>query len=128
MVTISLLSGTDVGTVLTAVTANDVDTNPTLTYSFTEGNDDSSAFSIDRFSGKIILTKRLDFETKKEYKLGVTASDTAHTAQTSVIIRVTDVNDNAPAFWRPAYQTILLGKLQGKFVLFGKRISKQIIF
>lgn len=101
--------GTDVGTVLTAVTANDVDTNPPLTYSFTEDNEDAAAFSIDRFSGKITLGKKLDYETKKEYKLTIMASDTAHTATTSLTIQVTDVNDNAPVFWQPSYQASMPG-------------------
>lgn len=96
---------------MTAVTANDVDTNPALTYSFTEDNEDASAFSIDRFSGKITLGKKLDYESKKEYKLTIMASDTAHVAQTSLTIQVTDVNDNAPVFWQPSYQASLPGKL-----------------
>ncbi|KAK6621206.1 hypothetical protein RUM43_011512 [Polyplax serrata] len=101
---ITVSEDTDVGTVLAAVTANDVDTNPALTYFF---SDETEEFSIDRFSGKIVLGKKLDFESQKEYRLAITASDTAHTAQTSLIIRVTDVNDNPPAFWQTAYQVSL---------------------
>ena len=95
------------GTVLTSVTANDVDTNPTLTYFLTK---ETNEFSIDRFSGKIILGKKLDYENKKEYNLAIMASDTAHTAQTSLMIRVTDVNDNAPIFSKPYYQVVLTGE------------------
>lgn len=102
------------------MTANDVDTNPPLTYFFTE---ETNEFSIDRFSGKIILGKKLDYESKKEYKLAITASDTAHTAQTTLIIRVTDVNDNAPAFWQPAYQVALPGT-DGPFCIFNPRTQK----
>jgi protocadherin-16/23 len=108
--------GADVGTVLTAVTANDVDTNPALTYGFsTDSDSDAEAtglgvFSIDRFSGKITLVKRLDFETRREYRLRVTASDTAHTARTVLTIRVTDVNDNPPIFMKSSYQASLPGE------------------
>lgn len=104
--------GTEVGTVLTAVTANDVDTNPALTYSFAQDNDEESlsVFSVDRFSGKVILKKRLDYEARQEYQLHISASDTAHTANTMLTIRITDINDNTPVFQQPAYYALLPGK------------------
>lgn len=107
-----LFSATEVGTVLTIITANDVDTNPALTYSFvSEGDKDIySTFSIDRFSGRVVLKKALDFETRKEYKLNIVASDSAHIAETVLTIRVTDVNDNAPVFLQPFYHVTLPGK------------------
>lgn len=95
---------------LTAVTANDVDTNPALTYSFSDGSVISPEFSIDRFSGKITLGRRLDLETRSEYSIMITASDTAHTANTTLTIRVTDVNDNAPVFAQASYQAVLPGE------------------
>ncbi|KAJ8953096.1 hypothetical protein NQ318_013438 [Aromia moschata] len=98
-----------VGTVLTTVTANDVDTHPALTYSFSKDNDKEYLryFSIDRFSGKVILKENLDFESWQECMLRIIASDTAHTAQTTLTIKVTDVNDNAPVFSQNAYLTSL---------------------
>ena len=107
--------------VLTSVTANDVDTNPALTYGFSTESDsevDSNesetsgfgVFSIDRFSGKVILVRGLDFESQREYRLRVTASDTAHTARTVLTIRVTDVNDNPPIFMQSSYQASLPGE------------------
>jgi protocadherin-16/23 len=107
--------------VLTSVTANDVDTNPALTYGFSTESDSevdsseadtsgSGVFSIDRFSGKVVLVRRLDFESQREYRLRVTASDTAHTARTVLTIRVTDVNDNPPIFTQPSYQASLPGE------------------
>jgi protocadherin-16/23 len=120
--TIFFTAGTELGTVLTSITANDVDTNPALTYSFGEmihaeneaaldvDDETNSWFSIDRFSGKIILQKRLDYEARQEYQLKIVASDAAHVAQTTLTIRVTDVNDNAPVFQEPAYHTTLPGK------------------
>ncbi|XP_044255905.1 protein dachsous [Tribolium madens] len=107
--TINVSEATEVGTVLTTVAANDVDTNPTLTYDFAKDNsrEDLEFFSIDRFSGKIILKKMLDFETWQEYKLKIVASDTAHTTKTTLTIKVTDVNDNAPVFSQLVYQTNL---------------------
>lgn len=107
-----LFSAAEVGTVLTIITANDVDTNPALTYSFVSEDDKDiySTFSIDRFSGRVVLKKALDFETRKEYKLNIVASDSDHTAHTVLTIRVTDVNDNAPVFLQPFYHVTLPGK------------------
>lgn len=102
----------EIGTVLTAVTANDVDTNPALTYSFSPDSEENiiNMFSIDRFSGKVILSKCLDYEMQQEYHLKITASDTAHSAHTMLTIRITDVNDNLPVFQQPAYHALLPGK------------------
>ncbi|XP_055711473.1 protein dachsous [Phlebotomus papatasi] len=107
---ISVSEGIELGTVLTSITANDVDTNPALTYTFVDEASDpdaTSIFAIDRFSGKVILRQRLDYETRQEYQLKISASDTSHLAQTTLTIRVTDQNDNAPIFQQPAYHTIL---------------------
>lgn len=112
---------------LTAVTANDVDTNPALTYGFSTDSDSEAGiseaeatglgvFSIDRFSGKITLVQRLDFESQREYHLRVTASDTAHTARTVLTIRVTDVNDNPPIFMQSSYQATLPGEYHAIFI------------
>lgn len=108
---ITVSEGIELGTVLTVMSANDVDQSPHLIYSFVdEPLCDSSAFSIDRFSGKIILRERLDYETKQEYQLIVMASDSAHVVRTTLTIRVVDVNDNAPLFQHPAYHVALPGK------------------
>jgi protocadherin-16/23 len=106
---ISVSELTEIGTVLTTVTANDVDTNPTLTYSFSRHNNDEDlkVFSIDRFSGKVILKKKLDFESWQEYKLNIVTSDTEHTAKTTLTVKVTDVNDNPPVFSQLVYQANL---------------------
>lgn len=98
---------------LTIVSANDVDTNPALTYRFDEDQTDEDAltmFSIDQFSGKVILRKHLDYETRQEYQIKIIASDTKHVAHSTLTIRITDVNDNAPIFQQPAYQASLPGK------------------
>ncbi|KOC69013.1 Protein dachsous [Habropoda laboriosa] len=99
---ISVSEGTTVGTVLTTITANDVDSSPALTYRF--GNVTSPGpFSIDRYGGKVVLRRRLDAETRSEYSLQVIASDGIHEATTDLIVRVTDLNDNGPRFQQSAY-------------------------
>lgn len=103
-----VFAGTEVGSVLTSVTANDVDTYPALKYSLTQGD---NRFSIDRYSGKIVLNKALDFETKKVYEVNVSVSDNEHVAKTTLTINVLDINDNSPVFDEISYNRILPGKL-----------------
>lgn len=93
---------------LTSVTANDVDTYPALKYSLMQGD---NRFSIDRYSGKVVLNRPLDFESKKLYEVNITASDSEHLAKTTLTIKVTDVNDNSPVFDDVSYSKILPGNL-----------------
>lgn len=113
---------------LTSVTANDVDTYPALKYSIIQGD---NSFSIDRYSGKIVLNQPLDFETKKLYKINITASDNEHVARTTLTIKVTDVNDNSPVFDDISYNRILPGKLiilMMPYFLLIYLITKMIIY
>jgi len=104
---LNVFSGTSVGTVVTTVSANDVDTNPALTYSIVEQETDT--FSVDRFSGRVLLKKSLDAEERREYLLHVAASDTAHVARTTLVLRVNDDNDNSPVFQQTSYSALLPG-------------------
>lgn len=110
---VSVSEGRELGTVLTAVTANDVDTHPALTYSFLARGDVLAAtdgpFAMDRFSGKVTLTRRLDFEWRREYQLRLVSSDSAYTAVTELTVKVTDENDNAPVFTQASYDATLAG-------------------
>lgn len=84
-----------------------------LMYSFGEmpaGSEMTSIFTIDRFSGKIILKKKLDFEKRREYKLKIQASDKNYSVETIAIIQVTDTNDNTPVFDKTMYQTTISSK------------------
>ncbi|XP_060803701.1 protein dachsous [Amyelois transitella] len=101
---ISVSEGAEVGTVLTSVTANDVDTYPALKYSISENE---NRFSIDRHSGKIVLNSPLDYETHNLYEVNITASDSEHVANTTLTIKVTDINDNFPVFEDVSYNRIL---------------------
>lgn len=94
---------------LTTITANDVDSSPALTYRFGNATD-PGPFSIDRYGGKVVLRRRLDAETRSEYSLQVIASDGIHEATTDLIVRVTDLNDNAPRFQQSAYIATLPGE------------------
>ncbi|CAG9579028.1 unnamed protein product [Danaus chrysippus] len=101
---ISVSEGTEVGSVLTSVTANDVDTYPALKYAIVDGD---NTFSIDRYSGKIVLNRPLDYENKKIYEVNISASDSEHVARTTLTIKVTDVNDNTPVFDEITYNRVL---------------------
>lgn len=103
----------DIGSALTTVSANDVDTYPALTYAFDELHTDEDAlslFSIDRFSGKILLKKQLDYELRQEYQLKIFASDSKYTAHSTLTIHINDENDNEPIFTQLAYLSTLSGK------------------
>lgn len=105
--------GTELGTVLTVASANDVDTYPPLVYSFDEVHTDEDAlalFSIDRFSGKVLLKKPLDYELRQEYQLRIFASDSKHKAQSTLTIHITDQNDSPPELTQLVYQATISGK------------------
>ena len=102
--------GSEVGSVVTTITANDVDSHPSLTYSFPEGTNPGGVFTMDRWSGRITLAQPLDAERQKSYMLHVTASDAAHVAQTKITINIRDENDNPPVFHQNSYQVSLPGK------------------
>jgi protocadherin-16/23 len=107
---IGIFSDTVQGTVLTTITANDIDSSPTLTYQF--GNASfPNLFSIDRFSGRVILIGKLDAEIRTEYSLQVIASDEVHETATKLTIQVMDINDNPPRFNQVFYFITLAGTL-----------------
>ncbi|XP_076332831.1 LOW QUALITY PROTEIN: protein dachsous-like [Tachypleus tridentatus] len=104
---VSISEGAVVGTVLTTITANDVDTNPALIYSFSERGNPGGVFTIDRFSGRITLAQPLDYEKQNQYQLQLQVSDSVHLAKTYLTVHVTDINDNAPVFAQQSYQVQL---------------------
>lgn len=63
----------------------------------------SNALEIDIFTGQVSSIKTLDRETTPTCTLVLTASDSTHSANTSVLINVEDLNDNPPAFISPSY-------------------------
>uniref|UniRef100_A0A8C3GMR2 Cadherin-23 n=1 Tax=Cairina moschata TaxID=8855 RepID=A0A8C3GMR2_CAIMO len=100
---VSLPENATVGTTVLQVhaTDNDVGTYGKVSYFF---SDDPDRFSLDKDTGVILLTARLDFETTQRYTLTIIARDgggeeTAGRAR----INVLDVNDNMPTFQKEAY-------------------------
>lgn len=90
-----------VGDTVIVVSATDSDAVENIAvYSITSGNINET-FIINSENGSIFLHKPLDFETKKQYKLTVKATDDGNPALeslTNVTVTVEDVNDSPPVF------------------------------
>uniref|UniRef100_H2ZZL6 Protocadherin-16 n=1 Tax=Latimeria chalumnae TaxID=7897 RepID=H2ZZL6_LATCH len=89
------------------VSANDMDSNPTLSYSFTASGNPGGKFAIDRYTGVVTLSEPLDFEETSQYTLRIKTSDSVHETEASLKIRVLDINDNPPRFSQDLYQISL---------------------
>lgn len=98
---------TAVGTVITQVTGNDVDSGPALSYTLHLDANSQGMFGIHRYGGGVSLTGPLDYEERTWYTLTVRSSDSKHQSEANVTVLVDDVNDNAPAFTHDLYQVHL---------------------
>ncbi|XP_015235254.1 PREDICTED: protocadherin-16-like [Cyprinodon variegatus] len=96
-----------IGTEITLVTGNDVDSSPALSYSLQLDPTSLGKFGIHRYSGGVSLTAPLDFEEKTWYTLTVRATDSQHQTEANITILVEDINDNAPVFTHDLYQITL---------------------
>nr|KAG5686127.1 hypothetical protein BaRGS_025682 [Batillaria attramentaria] len=92
-----------VGTVITTLTAHDLDEgeNAKVTYKLVDGADDK--FQVDEVTGAVRIKNKLDFESTQVYNLTVKAEDGGEVSLESrclVNIEVVDVNENhhAPEF------------------------------
>ncbi|CAJ1065106.1 protocadherin-16-like [Xyrichtys novacula] len=93
-----------VGTVITQVTGNDVDSGPALSYTLHLEANSHGMFGIHRFGGGVSLTGPLDYEERTWYTLTIRSSDSKHQSEANLTILVDDVNDNAPVFTQDLYQ------------------------
>ena len=69
-------------------------------------NDYDHLFTIHKFSGEIHLRKHLDYENVQSYHLIIQAKDNgvpALSSNLSLLLKVQDVNDNAPKFVKNEY-------------------------
>ncbi|KAK2725567.1 cadherin-related tumor suppressor-like [Artemia franciscana] len=75
------------------------------------GGDVGDVFAINKKTGELKVDQGLDFETFPQYELWVEARDSDDPplgSFTSVIVNVTDANDNAPVFERSIYNATIL--------------------
>ncbi|XP_077466669.1 protocadherin-16-like [Stigmatopora argus] len=94
-----------IGTVISQVTGNDVDSGPALSYTLHLDADGEGMFAIQRFGGgAVALTGALDYEERTRYALIVRSSDSKHQTEANLTVLVEDVNDNAPVFTQDSYQ------------------------
>ena len=97
------------GSEIIRVEAKDPDSAETtrLTYSILEA-DMHPQFEIDINDGRITLAQLLDYETEQSHTMIVQVYDQVHSATATVIVRVTNINDNAPEFTMPNYTTTVV--------------------
>ncbi len=82
-------------TAVTTVVATDADSSSSITYSITGGADQTS-FGIVAVTGVLTFNNSPDYEVKDSYVVEVTASDSITSDTQTIIVSVTDVDDNAP--------------------------------
>ncbi|KAM3867191.1 protocadherin beta-16-like [Diretmus argenteus] len=96
----SLPENSPLDTVVVTVSATDADEGPNgeVTYNFDHVSDEHvSLFSIDHKTGEIKVIGSIDYETQQSHELRIRAKDGAGlTSYSTVIIDITDVNDNPP--------------------------------
>lgn len=126
VIKVQMVEEQPVGTVLTTLQAYDEDS--------TIGEYDISPneyFDINKSTGVVTLTKRLDYETIKEVKFVATVSDTGVPSLTStadVIVDVINLNDNEPQFTQSEYyfnitENSPVGTVAGKVEAFDKDLG-----
>ncbi|XP_053541468.1 protocadherin alpha-8-like [Ictalurus punctatus] len=101
--TVHLLENSPVGTIVIKVSATDLDdgSNGEIIYSFSSKLNRKvyDIFDLDAASGEIRVKRKIDFESTEVYRLDVLASDKGTppmTVDCRVIVKILDVNDNAP--------------------------------
>ncbi|XP_041800726.1 protocadherin alpha-8-like [Chelmon rostratus] len=100
---VMLDENTPVGTTVLQVNATDLDdsTNGEVFYSFSNSmnHDILNLFDINQLTGEITVKGLIDYEEKDKYEIEIEASDKGFaplTTEKSVMIKIVDVNDNAP--------------------------------
>ncbi|XP_056238364.1 protocadherin gamma-A12-like isoform X18 [Seriola aureovittata] len=96
----SLPENSPLDTVVVTVSASDADegVNGDVTYEFDHISDESNnVFSLDQTTGDVKVSGSIDYEELSTYEMQITAKDgLGLVSSCTLIIDVTDVNDNAP--------------------------------
>ena len=113
----SQLEDTDVGHVITTVSATSRRQNALVSYSIAGGNMDNT-FHLSA-SGQLKLNKELDFETRTHHRIYVEAKDNLSPSLSSYLpinINVIDSNDNAPSFDKSYYNVTVMEEVNSAVV------------
>ncbi|ESO93788.1 hypothetical protein LOTGIDRAFT_105163 [Lottia gigantea] len=99
---VDLSESVPLGYHITTFTAIDADSgnNAVLFFNIVSGNNDNT-FNIDAYSGRMYLTRTLDYERKAQYDLEISVSDAGSPSLSTThnfIVQVMDANDNIPVF------------------------------
>ncbi|XP_064481302.1 fat-like cadherin-related tumor suppressor homolog isoform X2 [Ornithodoros turicata] len=108
---ISVDEDLSVNSVLVRLEAKDLDHgyNGKVLYVISDGDEDS-CLRMDMHTGDLVLTAPLDREVTPMYILNITAYDQGHPPKAesrTLVVKVRDVNDNAPVFEKSSYSFIL---------------------
>ncbi|XP_068508345.1 protocadherin alpha-8 isoform X28 [Syngnathus scovelli] len=100
---VTLYENAPVGTTVVQVNATDLDEGPNgeIVYAFSNSVSHRllNLFEINHLTGAITVKGIIDFEEKDKYEIEIQASDKGSlplTTEKSVLIKIIDVNDNAP--------------------------------
>ena len=101
----NVLENLTMGVEVFVVTAtdDDLESNAIVSYSIS-----TSPFAIDTSTGSVTVAGVLDYEMATEHSVTITASDGTLSSSHDVIIRVVDVNDNAPVFSQDTYTAVIV--------------------
>ncbi|XP_013177912.1 PREDICTED: cadherin-related tumor suppressor [Papilio xuthus] len=89
------------GQKIASILAEDPDTIGTITYSIQ--SEEPTPFALDTNTGELTLKEPLDRETISEYQVVVRADDGMQYTDLTIVVQVTDTNDNPPTFKESAY-------------------------
>ncbi|XP_071382563.1 protocadherin beta-15-like [Centroberyx affinis] len=98
----SLPENSPLDTVVVTVSATDADEgfNGEVRYELDHVSEDSNVFSLDEKTGEVKVNGPIDYEEESSHELRISAKDGFGLASYStVIIDITDVNDNAPVIY-----------------------------
>ncbi|KAM4732181.1 protocadherin gamma-A12-like isoform 49-T49 [Anableps anableps] len=95
----SLPENSSIDSVVLTLSASDADegVNGEVTYGFDHVSDENQIFTLNPKTGEVTIGGTIDYERKSLYEMHISAKDSLGLASyASLIIEVTDINDNAP--------------------------------
>ncbi|KAM6923460.1 uncharacterized protein FYW49_005909 [Xenentodon cancila] len=111
---VTLNENTPIGTTILQVNATDLDYGPNgeVVYQFSKSINPNilNLFDINSITGDVIVKGLIDYEDEDGYEIEIQASDNGLaplTSERSVIIKIVDVNDNAPEIEVTSFSSLI---------------------